>query len=50
MADLNVKIPALEKLADYAASGIGAVVRQEVKARLIEAKSDTDSLMLIAEA
>ena len=57
VVDLNVrvKVPALKKLVDYAASGIGAVAgsmlapwkaRQKAKARIIEA----DSLRLIAEA
>ena len=57
--DLNVKVPALEKLVDYTASGIGAVAgpmlapwkaRKEAEARLIEARADADSLKLIADA
>ena len=59
MVDVTLKVPALEKLVDYAASGIGAVAgpmlapwktRKEAEARLIEAKADTDSLKLIADA
>ena len=59
MVDVNVKVPALEKLLDVAASGIGAVAgpmlapyiaRQEARAKLIEAKAEADSLRLIAEA
>ena len=52
-------MPALEKLVDYTASGIGAVAgsilatwraRQDAKAKLIGAQADADSLRLIAEA
>ena len=59
MVDVNLKVPALEKLVDYAASGIGAVAgsmlapwkaRKEAEARLIEARADADSLKLIADA
>lgn len=59
MADVNLKVPALEKLVDYAASGIGAVAgpmlaswraRQSAKAKLIGAQADADSLRLIADA
>lgn len=59
MVDVNVKVSALEKLLDYAASGIGAVAgsimapwraRQDAKAKLIEAKAEADSLRLIADA
>ena len=59
MVDLNVRVPAIEKLVDYAASGIGAVAgpmlaswkaRKEADARLIEAKAEADSLKLIADA
>ena len=58
-ANINLKVPALEKLLDYAASGIGAVAtpllapyvaRQQAKAKLIEAKAEADSLRLIADA
>ena len=59
MVDVNVKVPALEKLLDYTASGIGAVAgpmlapwkaRKEAKARLIESRAEADSLKLIADA
>ena len=59
MVDVNIKVPALEKLLDYAASGIGAVAgsmlapwkaQQDAKAKLIGAKADADSLRLIADA
>ena len=49
MVDLKVKVPALEKLLDYTASGIGAVAgpmlarwksRKAADARLIEAKAE----------
>ena len=57
--NLNVKVPALEKLVEYTASGIGAVagpmlapwkVGREAKAKLIEAKGQADRLKLIADA
>ena len=59
MVDVNLKVPALEKLLDYAASGIGAVAgtilapwkaRREAEARLIKVRADADSLKLIADA
>ncbi len=59
IVDVNLKVPALEKLVDYTASGIGAVAgpmlapwkaRKEAEARRIEARADADSLKLIAEA
>lgn len=59
MVDVNLKVPALEKLADYAASGIGAVAgpmlatwkaRQDAKARLIGVEAEADSLRMIASA
>ena len=59
MVDVNLKVVALEKLLDYAASGIGAVAgpmlatwraRQEAKAKLIGVQTEADSLRLIAEA
>ena len=59
MVDVNLKVPALEKLVDYTASGIGAVAgpmlapwraRQDAKARRLEAQADADSLRLIAGA
>ena len=51
MVDINIKIPAIEKLLDYTASGIGAVAGPiflpwqafwEGKARRISAKTDAD--------
>ena len=59
MVDVNLTVPALEKLLDYTASGIGAVAgsmlapwraRQDAKAKLIGAQADADSLRLIADA
>ena len=59
MVDVNLKVPALEKLLDYTASGIGAVAgpmlatwraRQEAKAKLIGVQAEADSLRLIADA
>ena len=59
MVDVNLKVPAVEKLLDYTASGIGAVAgpmlapwqaRQDAKAKLTAAQADADSLRLIAEA
>ena len=59
MVDVNLKVPALEKLIDYTASGIGAVAgpmlapwkaRKEAKARLIAARAEADSGRLIAQA
>lgn len=59
MVDVNLKVPAIEKLLDYAASGIGAVAgpmlatwkaRQDAKAKLIGAQAEADSLRLIADA
>ena len=59
MVDVNLKVPALEKLVDYAASGIGAVAgpmlapwkaRKKAEARLIESRAAADSLKLIADA
>ena len=59
MVDVNVKVPALEKLVDYTASGIGALAgpmlapwkaRKEAEARLIESRAEADSLKLIADA
>ncbi len=57
--DVNLKVPALDKLVDYAGSGIGAIAgpmlapwraRQQAKAKLIEAKAEADSLKLVADA
>ena len=59
MMDVNLKVPALEKLLDYAACGIGAVAgpmlatwkaRQDAKAKLIGVQTEADSLRLIADA
>ena len=59
MVDVTLKVPALEKLVDYTASGIGAVAgpmlapwkaRKEAEARLIEGRAEADSLKLIADA
>ena len=59
MVDVTLKVPALEKLVDYAASGIGAVAgtmlapwkaRKEAEARLIMARADADSTKRIADA
>ncbi len=59
MVDVNLKIPALEKLMDYTASGIGAVAgpmlapwkaRKEAQAKAIGARAEADSLKLIADA
>ena len=59
MVDVNLKVPALEKLLDYAASGIGAVAgpmlapwkaRKEAEARRVKSRADADSLKLIADA
>ena len=57
--DVNLKVPALDKLVDYPGSGIGAVAgpmlaswkaRQAAKITLIEARAEADSLKLVAEA
>ena len=59
MVDINIKIPALEMLVKYTASGIGAVAgpmlapwraEQRAKAKRIETQGDADSLRLIADA
>lgn len=59
MVDMNLKVPALEKLMDYTASGIGAVAgpmlapwraRREAEAKLIESEAEAGSLKLIANA
>ena len=59
MVDVTLKVPAIEKLVDYTASGIGAVAgsmlapwraQQDAKAKLIEAQADADSLRLISDA
>ena len=57
--NLNVNVPAIEKLVDYTASGIGSVAgpmlapwkaRRESEAKLIATKGEADSLKTIAEA
>ncbi len=61
MADVNInlKIQAIDKLLDYAASGIGAVAgpmlatwkaRRNAETKLIRARAEVDSLKLIANA
>ncbi len=59
MVDINIKVPALEMLLKYAASGIGAVAgpalapwkaRQDAAVRQTKAQSEADSSKLIAEA
>ena len=59
MVDINLKVPGVKKLLDYAASGVGAVAgpmlatwkaRKEAEAKLITAKAEADSLKLIAQA
>lgn len=59
MVDVNIKVSALEKLVDYAASGVGAVAgsmlapwraTQQAKAKSIEAEGQADRLRLIAQA
>ena len=56
--DVNIKIPALEKLVDYVASGIGSVAgsmlapwqaRREVQAKQIAAKGEAETLDIRAE-
>lgn len=59
MVDVNLNVPALEKLVEYTASGIGAVAgpmlapwkaRKEAEAQLIESRAHAGSLKLIADA
>ena len=59
MVDMNAKVPALELLMKYVASGIGAVAgpmlapwraRQYAKVKRIEAGAEVDSLKLISAA
>ena len=58
MAEINITIPAIEKLLEYAASGVGAVggsmlapwrARHEAKAQIIRAGADAHSRMIEAE-
>ena len=59
MVDINIKVPAIEKLEDYTASGIGAVAgpilakqkaRLEGEAKLISAKTDAEARLVQAES
>ena len=59
MVDENIKVPALEKLIDHCASGIGAVAgpmlakwsaQKNADARRITAKGDADVIRLISDA
>ena len=56
--DINLRVPAIEKLLDYAASGIGSVAgpmlaswkaRQEAKARSIAVQGEAEAQRLLAE-
>ena len=56
--DINLKVPAIEKLLDYAASGIGSVAgpmlaswqaRREANAKLIAAKGEVEAQRILAE-
>ncbi|MCY4579083.1 MAG: DUF2806 domain-containing protein [Chloroflexi bacterium] len=56
--DINLTIPAIEKLLDYAASGIGSIAgpmlapwkaRQEAKARSIATQEESESQRILAE-
>ena len=57
--DINLKVPAIEKLMDYAASGIGSVAgpilaswkaRQEAKAKSIAAQGESEAQRILAES
>ena len=57
--DVNLNVPALEKLLDYAASGVGSVAgsmlapwkaRREAQAKLVGAQGDANILRIRAEA
>ena len=57
--NINVGIPALEKLLDYTASGVGSVAgsmlaprlaRQEAKALVIQAQGQAEALSIVAQA
>ena len=59
MTDLTIRVPAIEKLMDYAASGIGAVAGpmlapwragRDGKARVIAARADTEARRFKAES
>ena len=56
--DINLKVPAIEKLLDYAASGIGSVAgpmlaswkaRQEAKAKSIAVQGEAETQRILAE-
>ncbi len=48
MADINVRVPAIEKLLDYAASGIGAIAGPWLARR--QARADADVMRIRAQA
>ena len=57
--DVNLRVPAIEKLMDYTASGIGSVAgpmlatwraRREAEALRLSAQGEADSMRIIAEA
>ena len=59
MADINLKVPAIEKLIDYGASGVGAIAgpllapwkaSREGKARLESARTDAEVRRIDAES
>ena len=59
MVDPNIKVPAIEKLLDYTASGIGAIAgpmlapwkaSREGKAKLISARKDAEARIIQAES
>ena len=59
MVDLNIKVPAIEKLLDYTASGIGAIAgsmlapwkaSREGEAKLISARKDAEARIIRAES
>ena len=58
MTDFNIRIPALEKLVDYVASGIGStaghlfagrIARREVEARLIAVEGEVAAQRILTE-
>ena len=58
MTDFNIRIPALEKLIDYVASGIGStaghlfagrIARREVEASLIAAEGEVETQRILTE-
>ena len=57
--DVDIKVPALEKLLDYSASGIGSIAgpmlaswkaRQKVKAKKILVQGEADALQIVVDA